>query len=142
MNIKKLTKEMLLENIGALTEIDSVIKTDERWGHENFLVELNGKWDNSYVALKEDIIAGFIICSKKNESTLHIHRFAVREEFQHMGVGTQLITKVIGSTSSKINRITLKVKADNNVVQNFYTKLGFKYINSEDKNYVYERLLR
>lgn len=141
MNLKKLTKETLLENIGVLTEIDSAIKTDEHWGHENFLVELDGKWDNSYVALKEGTIVGFIVCSKKNESTLHIHRFAVREEFQHMGVGTQLITKVISSTSKKIIHITLKVKADNIMAQNFYSGLGFNYLYSDDLNYVYERLL-
>lgn len=141
MNLKKLTKETLLENIGVLTEVDSAIKSDEHWRHENFLVELDGKWDNSYVALNEDIIVGFIVCSKKNESTLHIHRFAVREEFQHMGVGTQLITKVISSTGSKIKHITLKVKASNIIAQDFYKSFEFKYLYSEDENYVYERLL-
>lgn len=141
MIIKRLTKETLLANIEILTEIDSVIKIDEHWGHENFLIELNGKWDNSYIALEENIIAGFIICSKKNKNTLHIHRLAVREKFQFMGIGTRLIANVINSTDSEINRVTLKVKADNITAQRFYVKVGFKYSYTEDKNYVYERLL-
>ncbi|MCQ1535493.1 GNAT family N-acetyltransferase [Methanosarcina sp. KYL-1] len=142
MNIIKLTKEILLENIEELIEIDSVIKINERWRHENFLVELNGKWDNSYVALREDTVAGFIICSIKNERTLHIHRFAVRKEFQNMGVGTQLITKVINSTNHKLNSITLKVKTDNATAHNFYEKSGFKRAYSENENYIYQRLLQ
>lgn len=142
MNIERLTKKTLIENIGELIEIDSAIKIDERWKNENFLIELYGKWDNSYVALRENTITGFIICSIKNETTLHIHRFSVREEFQNMGVGTQLITAVINSANIKINRITLKVKVDNIRAHNFYDRFGFKYLDSENKNYVYERLLR
>lgn len=141
MNIITLTRQTLLENIEELVEVDRVIKIDKNWRYENFLAELSGKWNNSYIALRENTIAGFIICSIKDETTLHIHRLAIRREFQNMGIGTKLVTHVINSTNSKINRLTLKVKADNIMAQSFYNRLGFEYKRLEDQKYIYQRLL-
>ena len=141
MNIITLTRQTLLENIEELVEVDRVIKIDKNWRYENFLAELSGKWNNSYIALRENTIAGFIICSIKDETTLHIHRLAIRREFQNMGIGTKLVTHVINSTNSKINRLTLKVTADNIMAQSFYNRLGFEYKRLEDQKYIYQRLL-
>lgn len=126
MKIKKLTKKVLQENIDDLMKIDQVIDEENHWEYENFFIELYGKWDNSYIALKDEFIQGFIVCSIKNKNRLHIHRLAVKKESQSTGVGAQLINEVINSRSNDIRLITLKVNISNKIAQSFYTKFGFE----------------
>lgn len=139
MIIKKLTRKNLIENIRELIEIDHVIKADDQWDEEQFLLELDGKWSNSFIALINKRIVGFIICSKKNKNTLHIHRLAVRNEYTRKGVGTQLIEKVINNADINLEYITLKVRDDNKNGQQFYEKCKFYKFFHEDDKYIYRR---
>lgn len=142
MKITRLTRDDLLKNMDVFLEIDSITDADECWQSDNFLMELDGKWDNSYVVWMNGKVVGYIICSQKNEEVLHIHRFAVSHEYQKMGIGTQLVRRIIENfVNAGIKCVTLKVRNENCYAQKFYEKNDFKQLHSEGNNYVYGRML-
>ena len=129
---------MAIENMNRLIEIDKVI-LDEPWVEDNFLMALNGKWENSFVALEGTDIVGFVICSVKGEN-LHIHRFAVATEYQERGVGTLLIEHLfINCNEHNIKYVTVKSKKNNDKALRFYERRSFKTIGTDGPNYIYKR---
>lgn len=141
MRMERLTKEIVLDSIGELVEIDKNIKTDERWDERHFLMDLAGKWENSFIILQDNKIAGFIICSVKNGDILHIHRFAVKKEYQGKGIGTMLLEHVFKNANNNIKCVSLKVSKNNRPLQKFYENRGFKRCSMEGNNYIYRRRL-
>lgn len=131
MRIVKLTREIVENNIDELTSLDKSIGVEERWGIENFMRDLEGKWENSFIAMDEDNIIAFIICSLKDKYNLHIHRFVVKKECRHLGIGSHLIKFAISNLNSSVKFVTLKVRKDKISVQDFYKKNEFKLLNSE-----------
>lgn len=139
MSILKLTKGMISEKISEFIEIDRVINTDERWQYDNFIIDLDGKWDNSYVFFENNEIAGYIICSIKDKEGLHIHRFAIRKEYQNRGIGSELINEMIKNVDKEVRYLTLKVRTDNIVAKRFYEKNKFRNIGLIDNNNIYRK---
>ncbi|KKG15979.1 hypothetical protein EO98_04555 [Methanosarcina sp. 2.H.T.1A.6] len=139
MSILKLTKGMISERISEFIEIDKVINTDEKWQYDNFIIDLDGKWDNSYVFFIGSEIAGYIICSVKNKENLHIHRFAIKQEYQKMGIGSKLINEVIKDADIYIKYLTLKVYKDNLIAKRFYEKNNFRNICLMNDNHIYRK---
>ncbi len=111
----------------------------EAWTSHNFTYYLPHKWDFSFFATSDDQkISGFVIASRKQES-IHIHRLAVAKNLQAMGIGKQLVEKIIRKTAAeKLNRITLKVSKHNTSVVSFYQKLGFLVFIDEGDNHCME----
>ena len=140
MKIVHLNKEMVLENIGRLIEIDRTIIDEEgTWTVDNFLMELNHKWICSLAASIDNNIVGFVICSVKGDS-LHIHRLAVSPEYQGRGIGTSLIEHLFNKCNEhNIMYVTLKSKKTNDKAQRFYERRGFKKIGTDGPNYIYKR---
>ena len=140
MKILHLDKEMVTENMNRLMEIDRTIM-DDPWTVYNFLMDLEGKWEFSLVALENNIIIGFLICSVRGNN-IHIHRIAISPEHQRRKVGSALIEHLVTDCyKSGINSITLKVRDSNINAQKFYEKLGFRKIVSHGFRYLYEREL-
>lgn len=139
MEIVKLTREMVLKHLCDLIEIDRIVKADDQWDDKSFLLELVGKWNNSLAALLSGKIIGYIICSIKNNDTLHIHRIAVKEKYQKNGIGTELIERIIKNSNNIMKYIILKVRKDNIAAQKFYEKHGFRRVYLEGNNYIYIR---
>lgn len=139
MSILKLTKRMISEKISEFIEIDRVINTDERWQYDNFIIDLDGKWDNSYVFFADSRIVGYIICSIKNKESIHIHRLAIERECQNKGIGSELINEIIKNVNEGTKYITLKVRKDNIIAKKFYEKNKFKNIGLIDDNNIYRK---
>jgi len=140
MKILHLDKEMVMENMDRLMEIDRAI-VDDPWTADNFLMDLEGKWEFSLVALENDLIIGFLICSVRGNN-IHIHRIALSHEYQRRKIGSALMEHLITDCyKSGINSITLKVRDFNINAQKFYEKLGFRKITSHGFRYLYEREL-
>lgn len=139
MSILKLTKGMISERISELIEIDKVINTDERWQYDNFVIDLDAKWDNSYVFFENSEIAGYIICSIKNKGHLYIHRFAIKKEYQNRGIGSKLINETIKNADIEIKYLTLKVRIDNIIAKRFYEKNKFRNIGLVGNNNIYRK---
>ena len=141
MKILHLDKEMVTENMDRLMEIDRAIIMDDPWTAYNFLMDLEGKWEFSLVALENNIIIGFLICSVRGNN-IHIHRIAISPEHQRRKVGSALIEHLVTDCyKSGINSITLKVRDFNINAQKFYEKLGFRKIASHGFRYLYGREL-
>ena len=141
MKIVHLNREKVLANIDRLIEIDKII-SDDSWTVDNFLMDLDHKWEFSLIALENDQIIGFLICSTK-ENNLHIHRIAVSLECQRKKVGSALIAHLLADCyKSHINSITLKVRDFNTNAQRFYEKLEFKKKESRGSRCQYKKELQ
>jgi ribosomal protein S18 acetylase RimI-like enzyme len=141
MKILRLTKQLTSKNINELIEIDKNIKSDEIWDTENFLMDYPEKWRISLIAIEDNKIVGFIVCSIKNNVVLHIHRFAIKKEYQRKGIGKSLLDHIFQNRSDTMKCITLNVYKDNIPLQQFYEKLGFNRSYSTGNNYLYWRKL-
>lgn len=138
MKIMHLDKEMTLENIDDLIKIDKIIP-DDPWMEENFLRDLDRKWEFSLAALENNHIIGFLICSLK-ENNIHINRMAVSQEYQHKKIGASLMETLFEDCNkSGLKRITLKVKYSNPKAIRFYEKLRFEKVGMECSRYFYEK---
>ena len=143
MKIVHLNKEMVLENIGRLIEIDRTIIDEEgTWTVDNFLMELNHKWDYSLAAFIDNQIGGFVICSVKADN-LHIHRLAVLPEYQNKKIGSTLLNHVCElCLKQNVSSVMLQVKKFNIEGQKFYERCGFERIGLNGPNYVYKKVMQ
>lgn len=143
MRIELLSKNMVIENIERLIEIDTTIIDEEgTWKLNNFLTDLNHKWENSFLAIIDNQIVGFIICSVKKES-LYIHRLAILPEFQGKKIGKQLLDQICNQViKQKFDTIMLQVKKFNIIAQRFYEINGFERIGSNGPNYIYKKVIK
>lgn len=131
--ITPLAKSELLRQIKDIMVLDQVI-VGERWSEINFLFDLPEKWELSLQILAEERIAGFLIASLKNQC-IHIHRLAVSNQFQNLGLGKQMVNLIQKEARRKnINFITLKVLYSNTGAIRFYKRLGFELKNQEKHN--------
>lgn len=143
MKIMYLNREIVSEDIERLIEIDRTIIDEEgTWTLDNFLMELNHKWDYSLAALIDNQIVGFIVCSMKGDN-IHIHRLAVLPEYQGKRIGSTLLNHVCElCLKQNINSVMLRVKKYNMEGQGFYERHGFKKIGSNGLNYVYKKVMQ
>ena len=141
MKVVHLNKEMAFEKINDLIEIDRIIP-DDYWTSDNFLMDLDSKWEYSLVALDNDLLVGFLICSAK-ENNLHIHRIAVSPDYQGKKVGSALMEHLFANCyNSGIKSITLKVQDFNIGAQIFYEKRGFKKVTPHGSRYLYKKVIQ
>ena len=140
MKIMRLSKKVAMENINRLIDIGKVV-FDDPWGADNFFADFNRKWEFSLIALEDDQIVGFLICSV-NANSLHIHRIAISPNYMRKKIGTTLINHVFNDArESGIKSVTLKVKKFNLAGQQFYKKLGFKKMFPEGTRYFYKKVI-
>jgi ribosomal protein S18 acetylase RimI-like enzyme len=133
LKIQPISRRFLESSLNIFIQIDRVIKTDN-WVAENFLSELPQKWDLSLAALLDDAIIGFLIASRKKES-LHIHRLAVKHEYQSKGVGKMLLLELLTLGEKYAMPTTLKVDCSNEGAINFYKRLGFNVQSRNGNNF-------
>ena len=125
IDIQPLTAEVLARHVTEFLEIDE--KTiGERWGKDQFRLDMPGKWDYSRVALDDHGKAlGFAVASLKPQG-IHIHRIAVSESCQGQGIGKHLLGAVAAVAHGHgVTAMTLKVAKQNVHAVRFYLGLGF-----------------
>ncbi len=133
IGITPLTKAEIIRQMAQILLLDQII-VGEKWVEENFLVELPDKWQLSFQAQAGDLIAGFLIASRKMRA-IHIHRLVVGNRLQNMGVGKRLVNSLIETSKERgMECITLKVLNTNKNAIEFYKKLGFKLKDRENHN--------
>ncbi len=142
MTLVQLNPEFVSMRIRDLMVIDFSISTEDNWTLDNFLLELPEKWNYSFVEVENEVMLGFIVCSKVNDSNLHIHRLAVGHDYQNKGVGTGLLNSVlIKARCRRFIYTTLKVSLSNICAQKFYEKNNFYLDYLEGANMVYRRII-
>ncbi len=99
---------------------------DYSWTEEDFLRCLRQRNCIGMVAEHGEKVVGFMIY-ELHKSKLHILNFAVAPAFRRIGIGGQMIAKLVGKLSShRRTKITLAVRETNLNAQIFFRTQEFK----------------
>jgi ribosomal-protein-alanine N-acetyltransferase len=138
MKIVRLTRDLAKAKIDELLEVEKTI-TDDRWTADNFLIDLDSKWEYSLVALEEDRIIAFMVCSVKG-ANIHVHRIVILPDYRGKGLGREMMDRLTASCiAAGIRSMTLKVHESNIGARNFYERLGFRHVATEAERYIYRK---
>lgn len=111
-------------------DMPEVLRTEQAsfeqpWTEENFLHCLRQRNCIGMVAEHGDQIVGYMIY-ELHKTKLHIVNLAVHPSARRMGVGSQMVAKLISKLSShRRTRITLEVRETNLPAQLFFRCQGF-----------------
>jgi ribosomal-protein-alanine N-acetyltransferase len=96
------------------------------WTEEDFLRCLRQRNCIGMVAEQGEKVVGFMIY-ELHKSKLHILNFAVGPAFRRLGVGGQMVAKLVSKLSShRRTKITLEVRETNLAAQLFFRAQGFR----------------
>src|SRR6476620_10740579 len=99
---------------------------DYSWTEDDFLRCLRQRNCIGMVAEVDEQVVGFMIY-ELHKTRLHVLNFAVSPEWRRLGIGTQMVTKLIGKLSShRRTKITLAVRETNLTAQLFFRALDFR----------------
>jgi len=99
---------------------------DYSWTEDDFLRCLRQRNCIGMVAEHEDQVVGFMIY-ELHKTKLHVLNFAVAPECRRLGIGGQMVLKLIGKLSShRRTKITLAVRESNLAAQLFFRSQAFK----------------
>ncbi len=97
----------------------------EPWSKQMFVDELSNKRSLNFVALVNNIIAGYL-CSAMVYDELHILNIGVAPHCQRQGIGYSLLMEAVAAaTKNKICAILLEVRETNLPAISLYKKAGF-----------------
>jgi [ribosomal protein S18]-alanine N-acetyltransferase len=95
------------------------------WSEDDFIRCLRQRNCIGMVAEHNNRVVGFMVYELK-KSKLHILNFAVSGQFQRLGVGSQMVAKLIGKLSTgRRNRVALEIRETNLPAQLFFRENGF-----------------
>ena len=98
------------------------------WCENDFLRCLRQRNCIGMVAEHDDQVVGFMIY-ELHKARLHVLNFAVDSRYRRLGVGSQMIEKLVGKLSSqRRNRILLEVRETNLAAQLFFRASGFRAV--------------
>jgi ribosomal-protein-alanine N-acetyltransferase len=135
MSANRTDKEQLRVHIRWMIRRDmpEVLQTEQEsfeyaWTEEDFLRCLRQRNCIGMVAEQGEKVVGFMIY-ELHKAKLHILNFAVSTTCRRLGVGMQMVAKLISKLSShRRTRITLEVRETNLSAQLFFRAQGFKAI--------------
>ena len=114
-------------------DMPDVLKTElasfeYSWTEEDFLRCLRQRNCIGMVAEQGEKVVGFMIY-ELHKTKLHILNFAVHPACRRLGVGAQMVAKLISKLSShRRTRITLEVRETNLQAQLFFRAQGFRAV--------------
>jgi ribosomal-protein-alanine N-acetyltransferase len=135
MNTGRTDKEQVRVHIRWMIRRDmpEVLQTEQEsfefaWTEEDFLRCLRQRNCIGMVAEQGEKVVGFMIY-ELHKAKLHILNFAVSPSYRRLGIGAQMVAKLISKLSShRRTRITLEVRETNLAAQLFFQKQGFKAV--------------
>jgi ribosomal-protein-alanine N-acetyltransferase len=135
MSSNRTEKEQLRVHIRWMIRRDmpEVLQTEQdsfeyAWTEEDFLRCLRQRNCIGMVAEQGEKVVGFMIY-ELHKAKLHILNFAVNPACRRVGVGAQMVAKLISKLSShRRTRITLEVRETNLPAQLFFRAQGFKAV--------------
>jgi ribosomal-protein-alanine N-acetyltransferase len=99
---------------------------DFSWTEEDFLRCLRQRNCIGMVAEQGEKVVGFMIY-ELHKTKLHILNFAIQPAFRRLGVGVQMVTKLVSKLSShRRTKITLEIRETNLAAQLFFRSQGFR----------------
>jgi ribosomal-protein-alanine N-acetyltransferase len=135
MTANRAEKEQVRVHIRWMIRRDmpEVLQTEQQsfeyaWTEEDFLRCLRQRNCIGMVAEQGEKVVGFMIY-ELHKAKLHILNFAVHPSWRRLGVGAQMVAKLISKLSShRRTRITLEVRETNLPAQLFFSKQGFRAV--------------
>jgi [ribosomal protein S18]-alanine N-acetyltransferase len=135
MNTGRTEKEQLRVHIRWMIRRDmpEVLGTEQAsfeyaWSEEDFLRCLRQRNCIGMVAEQGEKVVGFMIY-ELHKAKLHILNFAVHPSYRRLGVGGQMVAKLISKLSShRRTRITLAVRETNLTAQLFFRAQTFRAV--------------
>jgi ribosomal-protein-alanine N-acetyltransferase len=101
---------------------------DFSWTEEDFLRCLRQRNCIGMVAEQGEKVVGFMIY-ELHKTKLHILNFAIQPAFRRLGVGVQMVTKLVSKLSShRRTKITLEIRETNLAAQLFFRSQGFRAV--------------
>jgi ribosomal-protein-alanine N-acetyltransferase len=98
------------------------------WVEDDFIRSLRQRNCIGMVAEHEGRIVGFMIY-ELHRTRIHVLNFAVGVIYRRLGVGSQMVSKLVGKlTSQRRSRIMLEVRETNLAAQVFFRDTGFRAI--------------
>jgi ribosomal-protein-alanine N-acetyltransferase len=106
------------------------------WSEGMFRQELSGNVASRMrVALLENRVIAYYIAWFL-EDMVHLINIAVARRYQHRGIGTVLLERILGEAGREGRRyIALEVRESNTAAQQFYEKFNFEKIGIRKKYY-------
>jgi ribosomal-protein-alanine N-acetyltransferase len=114
-------------------DMPEVLQTEQEsfefaWTEEDFLRCLRQRNCIGMVAERNEKVVGFMIY-ELHKAKLHILNFAVHPSCRRVGIGAQMVSKLISKLSShRRTRITLEVRETNLPAQLFFRQQGFRAV--------------
>ena len=114
-------------------DMPEVLQTEQAsfefpWTEEDFLRCLRQRNCIGMVAEQGEKVVGFMIY-ELHKTKLHILNFAVHPAWRRLGVGGQMVSKLVSKLSShRRTRITLEVRETNLIAQLFFRTQGFRAV--------------
>mgnify|MGYP003325961302 CR=1 FL=1 len=98
------------------------------WSDEDFIRCMRQRNCIGMVAEVADSVVAFMIY-ELHRSRLHVLNFAVRRSHRRLGIGTQMMEKLVGKlTPERRSRIVLEVRERNLPAQLFFRSVGYRAI--------------
>ena len=105
------------------------------WDDEDFIRCLRQRNCIGMVAEHEDRVVGFMIY-ELHKARIHVLNFAVAPSYQRLGVGSQMVAKLIAKLSAqRRTRVLLEIRETNLAAQLFFRENGFRAISVLHKYY-------
>lgn len=114
-------------------DMPEVLQTERQsfehaWSEEDFLRCLRQRNCIGMVAELDESVVGFMIY-ELHKTKLHILNFAVAPSFRRLGIGRQMIQKLVAKLSShRRTRVTLAVRETNLPAQLFFRSMAFRAV--------------
>ncbi len=138
-------------SISRMTEHDllEVVEIEEgsglsRWGWAAYYAELQSnnrslmlvaRMARKHGSENDRKIAGYVV-ARLAADELHINNVAVRPEYRGRGIGTALLTRVMGQGAHlEAKTAFLEVRAGNSLAQALYSKCGFGQVGRRREYY-------
>ncbi len=95
------------------------------WDRPNFLAELPGKWEHSFVAMEGGPV-GYAILSRRDPGWLHVNQFMVAPPDRGRGIGARMMEEARRrADAAGRSGLSLKVAVGSVGAMRFYARLGF-----------------
>jgi ribosomal-protein-alanine N-acetyltransferase len=95
------------------------------WSLAMFVLELSRPGGVCLVALEDDRITGYCICSR-HDTVWHLMDFAVDPDRRRRGIATQLMNALLAALPGPDEQLTLEVRRSNDAARALYERFGFK----------------
>lgn len=115
-------------HIGRIVDIERSVFTSP-WSEEMFVQEVRGVFGSrAIVAVMDAVVVGYRIAWFIDRE-VHLVNIAVADSHQNRGVGTLMLTDLVGDAlRANMKLITLEVRESNEAAQAFYRRFLFRTI--------------